>query len=174
MDLREGSDAESFASVCTLIFTCGWKSSAGPCWHGLARCGGWHGLARGESGGGRGARAARPTAARPIASRPIQRGTDSEWQWAKVTEVSAARVAAATGAEVKVAGARAAVRYSDGVERSVAAIGVAAMVVVEKSVAAIGVAAMVVVERAVAAIGVTMTEGAARGKPRDLNSDVND
>ena len=33
---------------------------------------------------------------------------------------------------------------------------------------------MVVVERAVAAIGVTMTEGAARGKPRDLNSDVND
>ena len=32
------------------------------------------------------------------------------WQWAKVTEVSAARVAAATGAEVKVAGARVAVR----------------------------------------------------------------
>ena len=61
----------------------------------------------------------------------------SMWQWAKMTEVSAARGAAraeeATGAAVKVAWARAA-------------------------------AAMVVVERAVAAIGVEMTVGAARGR----------
>ena len=51
------------------------------------------------------------------------------WQWAKVTEVSGARAAAA---------------------------------MVEMSVAAIGVAVMVVVEREGAAIGVAMTVGAAR------------
>eukprot|EP00964_Phaeocystis_antarctica_P128469 scaffold92269_cov42-Phaeocystis_antarctica.AAC.1 len=40
-------------------FVPGGKSSAGPSWHGLVRCGGWPGLARGGIGGGSTARAAR-------------------------------------------------------------------------------------------------------------------
>eukprot|EP00964_Phaeocystis_antarctica_P136109 scaffold100519_cov54-Phaeocystis_antarctica.AAC.5 len=83
----------------------GGRSSAGLCWHGLARCGGWHGLA---TCGGSPARSTRPIATRPGAAIAAPTGGPIVapasllcllmWQWAELAEVSAARVAAARAA----------------------------------------------------------------------------
>eukprot|EP00964_Phaeocystis_antarctica_P002108 scaffold1105_cov54-Phaeocystis_antarctica.AAC.2 len=91
-------------------FVPGEKSSASPSWHGLARCGGWHGLARRGSGGGSPARAARRLTAQTKAARPrtaiggpgsspacLLRLQMCQTEWAKMMEVSAARVKAARG-----------------------------------------------------------------------------
>eukprot|EP00964_Phaeocystis_antarctica_P128417 scaffold92209_cov45-Phaeocystis_antarctica.AAC.1 len=114
-------------------FAPGGRSSAGPSWHGLARRGGWFRFATCGSGGGSPARSARRITARPRAAPPRAAigapiATPASflcppmWQWAKVVEVSAARVAAAREA----AAMGLAVKVARAVERAVAVRGRAA------------------------------------------------
>eukprot|EP00964_Phaeocystis_antarctica_P125447 scaffold89078_cov63-Phaeocystis_antarctica.AAC.1 len=73
LSVTQASSAMSRPLGSVPSFVPGGKSSAGPSWHGLARCGGWHGPAR----------CGVPTARAKVAA------------WAKIAELSVAIVAVA-------------------------------------------------------------------------------